>query len=423
MRSRAFLGLLILAAVVGGVVSLAGWAFLGLVHQMQPAVYDDLPEALGFDGTPVWWPLPVLLVAGIVTALAIVRLPGNGGHVPAEGLSPGATPPINLPGVMLAAFASIGLGAVVGPEAPLIALGSGLAVATVGLARREIPSQAMIVIAASGSFAAISLIFGSPLIAAVFLVEAAGIGGPRAPLVLLPGLLAAGIGSLVYIGLGSWSGLSTSAYSIEAPRLPEFARPDGADFAWTLALAVAIALGAFAVMWLARRLHGRVKARPLVLIPLAGLAVAGLAIAFGEATDHGADEVLFSGQEALTGLVENADDWSVSALALLLLFKGLAWTVSLAAFRGGPVFPALLLGAAAGIAASHLPGLDLTPAVAVGLGAAMASTLRLPLSAVLLAVVLTAGSGLGTSPLIVVAVVVAYLVTNLLDRRVESAQA
>ena len=98
-----------------------------------------------------------------------------------------------------------------------------------------------------------------------------------------------------------------------------------------------------------------------------------------------------------------------------MLFKGAGWGISLGSFRGGPTFPALFLGAAAGMAASHLPGLALTPAVAVGMGAMTASMLRLPLSAIVLAVLLTYQGGLGTSPLIIVAVVVAYLVTNLLS--------
>ena len=67
---------------------------------------------------------------------------------------------------------------------------------------------------------------------------------------------------------------------------------------------------------------------------------------------------------------------------LLLVFKGLAWGLSLGSFRGGPTFPALFLGAAAGILASHLPGFDLTGAIGVGMGAGTVSVLRLPLSAV-----------------------------------------
>lgn len=416
LRSRAFLGLLALAAVAGAFVSLAGWAFLVVVHELQGALFTDLPDALGFDSVPVWWPLPVLALGGVVTALAIVRLPGHGGHVPAKGLAGGVTRPVDLPGIALAALASLGFGAVLGPEAPLIAIGGGLAVWLASGLRRPVPPEAMAIVAAAGSIAGISLIFGSPLIAAILLLEVAGLGRERIPLVLLPGLLAAGVGSLVYLGMGSWSGLSTSAYSIDPIRLPDYARPSLTDFLWTIPLAVAVALGALAVVVVARRLHGVVASRTLVLVPVAGLVVAGLAIAFSELTDRGVDEVLFSGQETLPGLVASAGGWSVAALCGLIAFKGLAWSISLASFRGGPVFPAMLLGSAAGILASHLPGIALTPAVAVGLGAAVAAMLRLPLTAVLLAVILTGSSGPGSAPLIVVGVVAAFFTVHLLDR-------
>ena len=126
LRSRRFIGLLLIAGIVGLVVSLVAWGFLELIHQVQEGVFHDLPRDLGYDSAPLWWSLPVLAIAGVVTAFAIVRLPGNGGHVPANGLKATPTPPIDLPGVMLAGFATIGLGLVLGPEAPLIALGGGL---------------------------------------------------------------------------------------------------------------------------------------------------------------------------------------------------------------------------------------------------------------------------------------------------------
>ena len=175
------------------------------------------------------------------------------------------------------------------------------------------------------------------------------------------------------------------------------------------------ALLTFLAVRLCRKMHTIVMWRPYLLLPAAGLAIAGLAIAFSEWTGHGTEEVLFSGQDALPGLVDDPGAWSVASLVLLMLFKGAGWGISLGAFRGGPTFPALFLGAAGGVAASHLPGLALTPAVAVGMGAMTASMLRLPLSAIVLAVLLTYQGGLGTSPLIIVAVVVAYLVTNLLS--------
>ena len=144
-----------------------------------------------------------------------MRLPGNGGHIPADGLKTGPpTTPIQLPGVILAALASIGLGLVLGPEAPLIGLGTGLALLAVTLSKKDVPDQAKMVLAAAASFAALSTIFGSPIIGAVIIIEAAGLGGPTLPLVLLPGLLAAGVGSLVFIGVGSVTGLSSSAYAI-----------------------------------------------------------------------------------------------------------------------------------------------------------------------------------------------------------------
>ena len=78
--------LLVVAALVGLVVSFAAWGFLELLHQIQVGTYQKLPERLGYDhGAPVWWPLPVLALAGLVTALAIVRLPGIGGHKPVGG--------------------------------------------------------------------------------------------------------------------------------------------------------------------------------------------------------------------------------------------------------------------------------------------------------------------------------------------------
>src|SRR4029453_3603836 len=97
---------------------------------------------------------------------------------PAEGLKTGPpTTPVELPGVLLAALASIGLGLVLGPEAPLIALGTGLALLAVQLSRREGPEQAGLVLAAAASFAALSTIFGSPIVGAVIVIEAAGLGG------------------------------------------------------------------------------------------------------------------------------------------------------------------------------------------------------------------------------------------------------
>lgn len=212
----------VLAAVVGVVVSLAAWCFLELVHQIQHGVFSGLPNDMGYHSPPSWYLLLVLAIAGVIVALAIERLPGRGGHVPAHGLQVGGTPiqPVDLPGVILAALASVGLGTVVGPEAPLLALGAGLGLLMLRRVRPDSPAQAQMLISAAGSFAAISFLFDQPIIAAVLVIEATGLAKKQLPLILLPGLAAAGIGSLVTIGIGKLTGLSTAAFSLSALPLP-----------------------------------------------------------------------------------------------------------------------------------------------------------------------------------------------------------
>ncbi|MGZ8595224.1 MAG: chloride channel protein [Actinomycetota bacterium] len=417
IRSKAFRRLLVFSALLGVVVSLASWGFLELIHALQQGVYEDLPSALGFDTAPWWWPLPVLGIAGLVIAFAIVRLPGHGGHIPAEGLKSGPpTTPAELPGVVLAALASIGLGLVLGPEAPLIGLGTGLALLAVRLSKEEVPDQAKLVLAAAASFAALATIFGSPIIGAVIIIEAAGLGGPTLPLVLLPGLLAAGVGSLVFIGVGSLTGLSSSAYAIAPLSLAAYPSPNVGDFLWTIAIAVAAAVGAFVVVEIGRRTNHLVTERPFILIPLAALAVGGVAIAFSEITDLPANVVLFSGQDAMDQVVSQAATLALGTLALLTVFKALAWGISLGGARGGPTFPAIFIGIVGGLLAAHLPGFSETPAIGVLVGAMVVSVLRLPLSSIIIALVVSQ-AGAGVAPLIIVGVVVAYIVTQLLSAR------
>ena len=261
--------------------------------------------------------------------------------------------------------------------------------------------------AAAGSFAAISTLLGSPLTGAFLLMEASGLGGAMMQLVLVPGLLAAGIGSLIFIGLDAWTGLGT--FSLEIPGLPHVGPPTAAGFLWALAIGViAVPLGS-GIRWLGLFLRPHVERRIVLLTPVIGLVIAGLAIAFAEGTGKASSEVLFSGQSALGPLISNSASYTVGALLLLIACKGLAYGVSLSSFRGGPTFPALFIGAAGGIALSHLPGLPLVNGVAMGVGAMSVVMLRLPLTSVLLASLLLASDAVNVMPLVIVSVVVAYV--------------
>jgi hypothetical protein len=56
--------------------------------------------------------------------------------------------------------------------------------------------------------------------------------------------------------------------------------------------------------------------------------------------------------------------------------------MSLGSFRGGPVFPAMFVGAAGGMAMSHRPGLQTVSGVAMGIGARGVVILGFPLVSV-----------------------------------------
>jgi H+/Cl- antiporter ClcA len=401
----------VLAAIIGAPVSVVAWGYLELVTVLQSEIFTHLPHALGWSTEPIWWPVPLLALSGVLVALTIRYLPGTAGHRPAEGFKAGGAPrPIELPGVFFAALASLALGAVIGPEAPLIALGGGLGVCAVRLAKRDVPDRTTTVVAAAGSFAAVSTLLGSPIAGAFLLMEASGLAGATMELVLLPGLVAAGIGSLVFVGLGAWSGLGT--FSLAIPNLPHLARPDAPELGWAIGVGLAAALLGSGIRWLALFLQDRVTPRMIVLTPVVGLAVAGLAIAFAEGTGKGSSEVLFSGQSALGPLLAHSATYSLGALVLLVACKGLAYGASLSSFRGGPIFPALFVGAAGGMALSHAPGLPLVAGAAMGMGAMMVVMLRLPLTSVLIPSLLLLSDEVEVMPLVIVAVAVAYVASS-----------
>ena len=178
LYDRGYLRLLGVVALLGVPLSLVAFGFLVAVHELEHVVWETLPYRLGYDALPAWWPVLTLAVAGVLVALAVKHLPGHGGHVPVAGLGGGVNPPNAVPGAVLAAAASLVGGAVVGPEAPLVAIGGGLALLAVrrtnaATTRAWRPSSRP-----RARAAAVSAIFGNPLVAAVIFVELLGLGPP-----------------------------------------------------------------------------------------------------------------------------------------------------------------------------------------------------------------------------------------------------
>ncbi len=408
LKDNRYLGMLAMGAIIGVPVAVVAYFFLKLVAEVQQYIFDTLPNDLGFHGAPSWWSVPFLALSGLLVAAAIKYLPGPGGHSPADGFqNTGPLPPVELAGVFAAAFATLSLGVVLGPEAPLIAIGSGLGVLAVHLIKKDAPPMAAVVIGVAGSFAAVSTLLGSPIVGAFLLMEVAGIGGVLLGVVLVPGLLAAGVGSLIFVGLDSWTGFGN--FSLSVPKVPPAGSPTGKEFLWAIAIGMMAAILGAGIKRLALWLRPLVARQSLVFTPVAGLAIGILVIVFVELTDKSSSFVLFSGQDQLPTLIESAASWSAGALVLLIVCKGIAYGISLSSFRGGPVFPGLFIGAAGGMALSHLAGLPMIAGAAMGMGAMTTAMLGLPLTSVLITTLFLGADGVTLMPVVIVATAISYV--------------
>ncbi|MFE3766233.1 chloride channel protein [Streptomyces sp. NPDC059104] len=412
LKAPGYLKTLLLCALVGIPVSLVAFWFLAGIHELQHALWSDLPHAFGWASAPWWWPLPLLLVAGVLVGLIALHMKGAGGHIPVAsmGAGMGGASTAVLPGVVLAAAASLPFGAVLGPEAPLIALGGGLALLLRDLPRSPVTPQNTTLLAAAGAAAAVAAIFGSPLIAGVLLIELVGVGGVRLFAVMLPAMLSSGIGALVFTGFGQWTGLQIGKLNAKLPE--PFARLDAPDVAWGLLIAVLVAVLQHSAMATGRAVATYVAGRTLVRTALCALGAGACAAVYALITGRDPQDVASSGQNTLAVLIADPQAWGIGALIAVVLCKALGYALCLGSLRGGPVFPALFLGAATGLLLSPLPGLGVVPGVAAGLAAATAVVLRMPVSSAVLVTLLMGNPAV--TPLVIIAVVVALITTELL---------
>ncbi len=411
-ETRAYVRTLVLAALLGVPVAFGAVLFQTAIHDLIHLIWEVIPEELGWS-EPSWW--YVVLVPGLAGLLvaAALRLPGHGGHSPLDGLGADPIPPIALASILPAALVTLGFGLVLGPEAPLIALGLALGALLVKLIRMEGTGAQLLVL--SGAFAAIAALFGGPLVAAFLLFEVTAASGkiPARQIgrALLPGFVAAGTGALVFTGVDGWSGLHQT--NLALPALPPYDSVRIVDLAWCMLIAVVVAAVIVALRHVAHGIAVQSRLNPVALLVAAGLAVGALAVVFRGTADRPVDLVLFSGQAELPAVVAEGSAW---VLVLLVATKGLAYALSLGAgFRGGPVFPAIALGVAcAMVAANVLPGLDTTPAVAAGIAAGTTAVLRVPFTAVLLVSLLMGESAFDVAPIAVLAAAVGWLAATAL---------
>jgi H+/Cl- antiporter ClcA len=406
---RAYLRLVLLGALVGIPAGLVAALFLALVHELESWLWDD--------PSPAWYLIVGLPVAGAaIVAAARAFLPGDGGHRPLDGLAPTPMPLSYAPGIALAAVGTLAFGAVLGPEAPVIALGTITGLAVTAFAR--LGQQETAIVGGAGAFAAISALFGGPIVAGVMMVEA-GVGlGARLIPTMLPGFTAAAVGYLIFVGFGDWGGLNAPGLAV--PNLELYEGTHLLDLLLAIAVGVVTAIAIAAIDSFARSVSERGERR--ITMPgllLAGGATVGLLALLADALGAQANEILFSGQAAIPELVA---EQTTAVLLLILAAKAAAYAVSLASgFRGGPIFPAVFLGI--GVATLPVVWFDVSPtfAIAVGAAAGMAAHSGFVLTSMLFAALLVGSAGLDAVPAAVLATVAAWLTRSALSRSRTSA--
>ena len=404
--------LALLGAMVGLPTGLVAFLFISVVHLLEHWLWDELPHLLGAEAPPWYLVLGLPVLGGALVHLARM-LPGGGGDSPLDtNHAPSASPSLRgLWGVMAAALATLPFGLVLGPEAPLISM--GMIVAAWLTSWVKLPQFDRMMVSMSGSAAAMSTLFGGPLVAGMMILESAA--GTAVPImaVVIPSLTSAAVAYLLITGLGMMSGLPMAGLAV--PGLPTYGSVRYID------LVVAVVVGGLAALLAAivRRYASRIaeQEKRIGRLPLllgGGLAVGLLALG-ARALGADSQDVLFSGQSSVSPLVAQT---SAAMVAVLLVAKALAYMVSLGAgFRGGAIFPAIFLGVALTQFSVIWLAMSPTVAIAIGTAAGMAAMTRTLLAPVLFAVILTAEAGHDAVPVAAIAGVSAWLVSNWMDQR------
>jgi H+/Cl- antiporter ClcA len=409
---REYLRLVALAAAIGIPAAFVAALFLQVVDQVQKWLFTDLPKHLGHSSPPWYLIVGLPVVGALLVIIARKFLPGDGGHAPLGGLSLAPTPLSSGFGVALAAIGTLGFGLVLGPEGPLIALGSVVGMGVTPFVR--LGDKEKMVMATAGSFSAVSALFGGPLVAGMLLVEAGLPLGPTLIPALLPGVVAAAVGYVIFLGVGSWSGMKANTLNLSG--LPPYHGTHVGDLFMAIVVGVAAVLIITVVHWIGHRIDDLTPRRmpmPWLLV-LGGLAV-GLIAQLSSAFGADPQDVLFSGQRGIPVLVaEN----SLKIVIVLLVAKGIAYMVSLGSgFRGGPIFPAIFLGVALTSIIEIVFGVSPTLAVSVGAAAGMGAQTRLLFAPILFAMLLVGTNGTATVSAAVLASAAAWLAGTAIDRR------
>lgn len=413
---KQLLNLLVIPILLGVLAAIGATLFLKVVELGQELLYSHLPHSLGLSSTP-WWLASIYLVVAAGLIIVFRNLPGKAGASPLTGFH-FDTPAHFAPAILLTALVSLAAGASLGPEAPLIILGTTLAALLTRKKDEQTRKAAMFIAGA----AAIGAVFGNPFVTAFMILEFSALG--IVPFALVVPVMTALAASYV-VQIGIWNIPGLTSHPLAVPGLPEYPAINFGDF--LSAALVALVAGVVAIV--SRSLGNKVQAIsdkkfvPTLLVSVVIIAVI-LFITSG-VMNINLTQVLFSGN---SGMPEMIATTSVGVVVVTLLAKTVVYSLTLGSgFRGGPIFPVTFLGVTVGVLASLIiPGSSVSAMAAAGIAGASAAFLKLPATSALLAALLIGGAGAGIAPIAIVAAVLGFalrLSFDALAPKQETAQA
>ncbi|MBL8662538.1 MAG: chloride channel protein [Candidatus Odyssella sp.] len=382
---RALAPRLLLAAIaVGAASGVAGVAFRLALNGVQWLAFGAGGEMLltALAGVPAWRIALAPALGGLAVGLYFhFVLPGRRLLGPADVIEGvwrhGGVLPVRR--TLLGAVAnalSLGVGASVGREGPIVLLGGALGSGLGALAKFAAAELRLLV--ACGVAGCVAASFNAPLAAPIFALEVVLLTYRPAPLAALA--LASVAGTLVGRAcFGSAPLFPLPAHGFPAPI-------DYPAAALLGAAAAAAALAMMAGIFKAGDVNGRLGGPQWLKTGAAGLAVGILAL--------WVPQVLSYGQEATHAAM--LDRYGLAFLLAIVAAKLAATAVSLGFGFGGGVFsPSLVLGSALGGAFGHglaliVPGAAAPGAyAAIGAAAVSAPVLGAPVSTVLIVLEMT----------------------------------
>lgn len=377
---------LILAVVIGGGAGIGVLAFRYLIEIIRHLALEDFMGTIAHLGAWTLACVPMLggIIVGLIRWLCKEFSPGIASLIDAvqtgKEMSPGR--PI---AKTIAAAASLGTGASLGPEGPSVEVGANVGL-LLGQALKVSRERQRLLLGA-GAAAGLAAGFNAPIAGVFFALEVV-LGTTFETSAASVVLLAAVVSALIaQIGLGSQPAFNLPAYEVRSP----------------LELPLYLGLGLFAcfvsiaythlLKWMRSFFKGEISGFAwLSQIPqevqpmIGGLCVGLVALQL--------PQILGVGYETVEAMLRDVE-FSLVLLITLLVAKLLLTAVSLGSGLVGGVFaPAMFLGASLGAAYGKvLPfffpmfaaNIAAPPAYAmVGMAAVLASSVNAPLTAILL---------------------------------------